>query len=102
MSGGGVPAGDIVPGPVPEHVRRGQEPGAAAGHGVPAAGVQAARAQLPLPARRAAHLLHRQQHHTRRPLRKFLSANFTNVQMTVPDRAQAFSNEEIQCRLLNK
>lgn len=73
LPGGGVPAGDIVLGSVPERVRRQQEPGAAAGHGVPAACVQAARARLPRAARRVARLLHRQQYHAHRSLCKYLS-----------------------------
>lgn len=71
LSGGGVPTGDIVLGSVPERVRGGQEPGPALGHGVSTAGFQTTGAQLAMPACRATYLLHRQQHHACRSLRKF-------------------------------
>lgn len=64
-AGGGVPAGDQLPGPLPERVQRAQGVPAAAGHGLPHARLQAAPVAEHAAQRRHARPVHRQQHHAR-------------------------------------
>lgn len=63
MPGGGLPAGAELHGPLSGHDVRAQNASADTGRRLSAARLEVARAQLPGTARRAARLLHGQQHH---------------------------------------